>query len=71
MATVEASSVLGGREYAADSVMFRPRGNKAVGFVDRAFGIALAQGDWVETSHAPSSSGCIFEAVASGCVAPK
>ena len=42
---VEASSVSGGRECAAGSVVFRPRGNEAGGPADRAFGIALAQGD--------------------------
>ena len=42
---VGVSLVSGGAESAADSVVFRPRGNEAGGPADRAFGIALAQGD--------------------------
>ena len=42
---VEALGVSCGRKYAADSVVFRPRRNEAGGPADRAFGIALAQGD--------------------------
>ena len=38
----------GGTESAADSVVFRPRGDEAGSPADRTFGIALAQGDWVD-----------------------
>ena len=61
----------GGTESAADSVVFRPRGDEAGSPADRTSGIVLAQGDWIELSRVSPSCGRIQGAVVSGCVAPR